>query len=218
MVIRNAMYAKHRRYLLVLGVLFAIVGIALAIEPRHRADWALENALVAAFVVLVALTSRRFILSRVSYTLIFLFLCLHEIGAHYTYSEVPYERWFQALSGASLNGLLGWERNNFDRVIHFCYGLMLAYRDGRCVGFCRNERHATRGEIGVLGTTHDARGIGLGRALLRWGVGWLEAHVPGPVTLLVDGDNEGALALYKSEGFEVSRTRRIWGRVIETRS
>jgi len=121
------MYAKHRRYLLVLGVLFAIVGIALAIEPRHRADWALENALVAAFVVLVALTSRRFILSRVSYTLIFLFLCLHEIGAHYTYSEVPYERWFQALSGASLNGLLGWERNNFDRVIHFCYGLMLAY-------------------------------------------------------------------------------------------
>jgi len=121
------MYAKHRRYLLVLGVLFAIVGIALAIEPRHRADWALENALVAAFVVLVALTSRRFILSRVSYTLIFLFLCLHEIGAHYTYSEVPYERWFQALSGASLNGLLGWERNNFDRVIHFAYGLLLAY-------------------------------------------------------------------------------------------
>jgi mycothiol synthase len=94
--------------------------------------------------------------------------------------------------------------------------LMLAYRDGRCVGFCRNERHATRGEIGVLGTTHDARGIGLGRALLRWGVRWLEANVPGPVTLLVDGDNEGALALYRSEGFEISRTRRIWGRVIET--
>ena len=35
------------------------------------------------------------------------------------------------------------------------------------------------------------------------------------MTLLVDGDNEGALALYRSEGFAVSRTRRIWGRVIE---
>lgn len=93
-------------------------------------------------------------------------------------------------------------------------GLALAYRDGRCVGFCRNERHAGRGEIGVIGTTHDARGIGLGRALLRWGVGWLEANVPGAVTLLVDGANEGALSLYRSEGFEVSRTRRIWGRVV----
>lgn len=94
-------------------------------------------------------------------------------------------------------------------------GLALAYRGGRCVGFCRNERHATRGEIGVLGTTHGARGIGLGRALLRWGVRWLEANVEGPVTLLVDGENEGALSLYRSEGFEVARTRRIWGRVIE---
>ncbi len=94
-------------------------------------------------------------------------------------------------------------------------GLLLAYRNGRCVGFCRNEVHATRGEIGVLGTTHDARGLGLGRALLRWGVRWLEENVPGPVTLMVDGDNEGALALYRSEGFEVSRTRRIWGRVVE---
>lgn len=91
-------------------------------------------------------------------------------------------------------------------------GLLLAYRDGRCVGFCRNERHATRGEVGVLGTTHEARGIGLGRALLRWGVRWLEANAAGPVTLMVDGDNEGALSLYRSEGFEVARTRRIWGR------
>ncbi len=89
-------------------------------------------------------------------------------------------------------------------------GLVLAYRGGRCVGFCRNELHATRGEIGTLGVAHDARGIGLGRALLRWGVGWLERATPLPVTLLVDGENEGALQLYRSEGFAVARTRRIW--------
>jgi hypothetical protein len=35
--------AEHRRYLLVLGVLFGILFTALAIDPRHRADWALEN-------------------------------------------------------------------------------------------------------------------------------------------------------------------------------
>jgi putative membrane protein len=120
-------YAAHRRDLLVLSVLFAILWIALAIKPRYRHDWALENALVAVFVVFIALTYKRLILSRVSYTLIFLFLCLHEIGAHYTYAEVPYNEWFKALTGVTLNSLMGWERNNFDRVVHFCYGLMLAY-------------------------------------------------------------------------------------------
>lgn len=94
-------------------------------------------------------------------------------------------------------------------------GLALAYLGGACVGFCRNERHATRGEIGTLGTTGAGRGIGLGRALLRWGVRWLEANCEGAVTLLVDGDNETALRLYRSEGFEIARTRRIWGRTID---
>jgi putative membrane protein len=120
-------YAVHRRYLLVLAVLFAALWTALAIDPRYRHDWALENALVVAFVVFVSLTYKRLTLSRVSYTLIFLFLCLHEIGAHYTYAEVPYDAWFETLTGATLNGVLGWERNNFDRVIHFCYGLLIAY-------------------------------------------------------------------------------------------
>jgi len=91
-------------------------------------------------------------------------------------------------------------------------GLLLAYRDGRSVGFCRNELHANRAEIGTLGTVQAARGIGLGRALLRWGVTWIERETTLPVTLLVDGENEGALALYRSEGFDVTRTRHIWAR------
>jgi len=93
-------------------------------------------------------------------------------------------------------------------------GVLLAYRDGRPVGFCRNELFASRGEIGTLGTVHTARGIGLGRALLRWGVAWLERETPHAVTLLVDGENESALALYRSEGFEVARTRRIWAQPV----
>jgi putative membrane protein len=119
--------AEHRRYLLVLGVIFGVVWLALAIDPWYREGWALENVLVVAFVVFVALSYKRLTLSRISYTLIFLFLCLHEIGAHYTYAETPYDEWFRALTGRTLNSLLGWERNNFDRVVHFAYGLLLAY-------------------------------------------------------------------------------------------
>jgi mycothiol synthase len=93
-------------------------------------------------------------------------------------------------------------------------GLLLAYRDGQLAGFCRNELFASRGEIGTLGTLPAFRGIGLGRALLRWGVHWLEREVPHPVTLLVDGENENALDLYRSEGFEVTRRRHLWVRAV----
>lgn len=121
------MSISHHRYLLVLAALFFLVWTALAIAPLYREDWALENALVLAGVLVIATTYKRLPMSRVSYTLIFLFLCLHEVGAHYTYAEVPYDQWFLSLTGGTLNEILGWERNNFDRVIHFCYGLLLAY-------------------------------------------------------------------------------------------
>jgi putative membrane protein len=118
---------SHRRYLLILSIVFAIEWALLAIHPHDRADWALENALVAVFVLVLAVTHRVFPLSRISYTLVFLFLLLHEIGAHYTYAKVPYDEAFGFLFGFSLNEALGFGRNHFDRAIHFSYGLLLAY-------------------------------------------------------------------------------------------
>ena len=91
-------------------------------------------------------------------------------------------------------------------------GLALAYRGNHCVGFCRCELFGERGEIAVLGTVPEARRIGLGRALLRWGVRWIETQDVPRVTLMVDGENEDALALYRSERFEVTKTREVWSR------
>ena len=54
-------------------------------------------------------------------------MCLHQVGAHFSYAEVPYDAWFESLTGRSFNEMVGWERNNFDRVVHFSYGLLLAY-------------------------------------------------------------------------------------------
>lgn len=114
-------------YIAGLAALFAVFWLALAIRPRHRADWALENALVVLVVLGLALTHRRLALSRLSFTLVFLFLSLHVVGAHYTYSEVPYDAWVTAVTGRSLQAWLGWQRNNFDRIVHFAYGLLLTY-------------------------------------------------------------------------------------------
>jgi putative membrane protein len=118
---------KSRGWLLVLGSLFLIIMAALGVAPLDRMDWALENVLVLLIVPLLILTRKQFPLSRISYAAIFLFLCLHEVGAHYTYAEVPYDAWSKILTGSTLNGLFGLERNHYDRLVHFSFGLLLAY-------------------------------------------------------------------------------------------
>lgn len=121
------MPSAYRRYCLLTLGLFGVLWLGLAIAPRDRADWALENVLVLLFVPLLLLSLGRFPLSRLSWTLILLFLSLHAVGAHYTYSEVPYDDLSEALLGFRVNDVLGLERNHFDRLVHFSYGLLLAY-------------------------------------------------------------------------------------------
>lgn len=124
---RAAWLIPHRHYLLVLAALFGVWAGAMAFHPFDRKAWLLENALALGAVTLLTVFHRKLLFSRVSYTLIFVFMSLHQIGAHYTYSETPYDVWFQYLTGRTFNSLVGWERNNFDRVVHFSYGLLLAY-------------------------------------------------------------------------------------------
>lgn len=118
---------SHGRYFLIAGLLYAILWIALAIAPHDRSDWALENALVVAAVAALVFSYKRLPLSRISYTLIFLFLALHAAGSHWTYSLVPYDAAFRGITGVSFDELLGWERNQYDRIVHFAFGLLLAY-------------------------------------------------------------------------------------------
>ena len=50
-------------------------------------------------VTLLIVTYRRFQFSDLSYVLIFLFMILHAIGAHYTYSKVPLGSTIVGMSG-----------------------------------------------------------------------------------------------------------------------
>lgn len=119
--------SKNRNWFVFLGTLFVLIWAVLAVAPLDRKDWLLENVLVFLIVPILLLTRRRFPLSRISYAAIFTFLCLHEVGAHYTYALVPYDAWFKGLTNHTLNELLGLERNHFDRLVHFSFGLLLAY-------------------------------------------------------------------------------------------
>ena len=108
-----------------LGV-FLLIFVALAINPATRSDWLLENVITVAALVWVVWTYRHLPLSNLACGLLFAFGVMHEIGAHYQYSDVPYEQWFAAISGGrSLDTMLGFERNQYDRLVHFMYGLLI---------------------------------------------------------------------------------------------
>lgn len=124
---RSRSWLSHELYPRVLLALLVGFAVLLGIAPHDRADWLLENSLLFAVLGVLLATHKALPLSRISYTLLFLFFCLHTVGAHYTYSLVPYDDWFEALTGRTLSSLTGWDRNHYDRLVHFAYGLLLAY-------------------------------------------------------------------------------------------
>jgi putative membrane protein len=110
---------KENILLKFLAGLYALVWIVTAIQPVYPSDWMLENILVVLFVLLVVITYNKFPLSDLSYICIAVFMALHAIGAHYTYAETPVGFWMQEW--------FGFQRNHFDRVVHFSFGLLMAY-------------------------------------------------------------------------------------------
>ena len=110
---------SKNRLLQVLLVWYAAVWVVTSIAPLDRHDWFLENLLVFAVMAVLIGTYRIFPLSDLSYLLITAFLTLHAIGAHYSYSEVPFGFWIQRT--------FGFARNPFDRIVHFSFGLLMAY-------------------------------------------------------------------------------------------
>ena len=67
---------------------------------------------------------RRWPLSDGSVAALVGFFALHTLAGRYTYSNVPYDAWAKALTGHSIDAAMGWTRNNFDRVVHLCFGLL----------------------------------------------------------------------------------------------
>jgi putative membrane protein len=111
---------------------FAVWFVVWAINPKFPKDFILEHIMTVLFVVMLIWTYKKFRLSNISYTTIFIFMCLHVVGAHYTYSEVPYKEWTNSLGswfGAEGAGtrLFGDGRNHYDRLVHFSFGLLMAY-------------------------------------------------------------------------------------------
>lgn len=99
----------------------AIVAIEIFLGVKPTADrftWMLENFPAWIAVVLIALTDRKFPLSRLCLVLIVVHALILAVGGHYTYAKVPLGDWAK--------DWFGWQRNHFDRVGHLAQGFIPA--------------------------------------------------------------------------------------------
>ena len=102
---------------LLLVLALAALGVS-AIGPSDRLTWLLEVGPVLVGVPILIFTYRRFPLSHLVYTLLFLHSVILVVGGHYTYAEVPLGFWAQDLFDLS--------RNPYDRLGHFAQGFVPA--------------------------------------------------------------------------------------------
>jgi putative membrane protein len=106
---------------------FVLLWILSVISPVEMGVWILENVLVVITLGILIATYRRFRLSKASYLMIAIFLLMHEVGAHYTYEQVPFGFWIRPL--------FGFTRNNYDRIVHFAFGFLFAFPFYEMLGY-----------------------------------------------------------------------------------
>jgi putative membrane protein len=90
-----------------------------ALSTPDLTNWLTENILTLSLLIFLVAFYNIFRFSDTSYSLIFLFLLLHVFGSQYQYTENPLGEWLQHQFNQS--------RNNYDRMVHFGFGLLLTY-------------------------------------------------------------------------------------------
>ena len=106
-------------------IIVLMVMILASINPLEWSSYLLHQAGTLIFLAMLVVLYRYWHISARAYVLATLFLLIHIIGARYLYSYVPYDDWTQQLFGISLSEWFGWQRNMYDRLVHFSYGLLL---------------------------------------------------------------------------------------------
>ena len=89
-----------------------------AIHPYEMGTWWMEVFPIVMAVPILAATYRRFPLTPLAYTLIFVHACILMLGGHYTYARVPLGVWMQ--------DLFHFSRNHYDRLGHLAQGFIPA--------------------------------------------------------------------------------------------
>lgn len=106
-----------REFMAYIGIISILVLLS-GIHPHYFGTWFLEILPVAFGLVALLAFRKRFPVTPVLQRCLAALAVLHLIGAHYSFSEVPFGYWLQNMFHLA--------RNPFDRISHFAQGVAAA--------------------------------------------------------------------------------------------
>jgi putative membrane protein len=104
-------------------VLCALTVLAANINQPYPAVAPLHHIPTALLILAAPWLLSRWPLSNAAVWWVAGFFLLHTLGGRYTYTGTPYQQWATALFGSGPEQWFGWERNHYDRLVHFAFGL-----------------------------------------------------------------------------------------------
>ncbi|MBK9161729.1 MAG: DUF2238 domain-containing protein [Nitrosomonadales bacterium] len=107
---------QRQTALITAAALLILILLVSAIRPYDYPTWFMEVLPVMIALPVMAATYKRFPLTTLLYTLIFVHALILIGGGHYTYARVPLGFWLQ--------DVLGTVRNPYDKIGHFAQGLV----------------------------------------------------------------------------------------------
>ncbi len=139
-------------------------------------DWIIENLLVVICLPALVLTRKWHRFSNLSYLCIFLFVMLHLYGAFYAYTQNAFGSWLQ-------NEFQLW-RNPYDRIVHFSFGLFMAYPFRELL----INKFRVAGRASWLLPVETAFSFGTIFELIEWGVSMVTTKETGETYVATQGD------------------------------
>lgn len=117
MLNKNA--AVGRRLHIVLLIIFLVVFIWSAVNPKDLFTWFLEVLPAVIGVMVITITYSKLRFTTFVYVLILIHTIILMVGGHYTYAEMPLFNWIRDTFNLS--------RNYYDRLGHFAQGFIPAF-------------------------------------------------------------------------------------------
>jgi len=112
-----------RTQLLILLLVAFLVPLSFIAAP-YQQELLLQHLPTTAALIGLAVVIRQIGISNLSFYCLTVFLILHIIGARWIYSFVPYDAVVSYFTGTSLSEAFGWQRNHYDRLVHFASGVL----------------------------------------------------------------------------------------------
>jgi putative membrane protein len=135
---------SNKLSLLLVTAIFAVSWI----KPHWPNEQALQSTLTIAGLISLVWYSKSYGMKNFDFALICFFMAVHCVAARWLYSYVPYDDWFKASIDWSPQAAFGFERNHFDRLIHFLYGVCFI---PALTHFIRRNYQTTAGIAIVIG-------------------------------------------------------------------